>query len=331
MYQRVGNRVSNRATAPVVSASGLPARETWTWREVRSASIRWNGSRAWPSSSSSSWSHSSAASQAISTRSSSCRVIASSGRRSRRTSSSGNTCTGSTIGGSYSSLVRRLSASVRPPRRARIQRSESTRWDSALRPRGGRHLLRHLDLALEDLARRAHRKLVHEPDLPRVLVGGHLLLDVGLQLVLVDRLALLQHHRGAHLLAELVVRHADHGRLLDRRVLVQHLLDLARVDVVAATDDQVLLAVDDEEVAVLVHLGHVARAEPALLRDGLLVRVVTVPVALHDVVAADHDLADLALWDLVAVVVPHLHLDTLDRGADRAGLALLVGMVERGH
>jgi hypothetical protein len=35
-------------------------------------------------------------------------------------------------------------------------------------------------------------------------------------------------------------------------VLVEHLLDLARVDVVAAADDQVLLAVDDEEVAVLV-------------------------------------------------------------------------------
>jgi hypothetical protein len=41
-------------------------------------------------------------------------------------------------------------------------------------------------------------------------------------------------------------------------VLEQHLLDLARVDVVAAADDEVLLAVDDEEVAVLVHVGQVA-------------------------------------------------------------------------
>jgi hypothetical protein len=48
-------------------------------------------------------------------------------------------------------------------------------------------------------------------------------------------------------------------------VLVEDLLDLARVDVVAAADDHVLLAVDDEEVAVLVDAGHVARVEPAVL------------------------------------------------------------------
>ena len=55
-----------------------------------------------------------------------------------------------------------------------------------------------------------------------------------------------------------------------------------------------------------------------------------VPVALHDVVALDGDLADLALLDVVAVVVDQLHLDALDRRADRADLALLVGVVEGG-
>ena len=39
--------------------------------------------------------------------------------------------------------------------------------------------------------------------------------------------------------------HADHRDLGDRGVAHQHLLDLARVDVEAAADDQVLLAVDD--------------------------------------------------------------------------------------
>ena len=38
----------------------------------------------------------------------------------------------------------------------------------------------------------------------------------------------------------------------DRRVRHQHLLDLARVHVEAAADDHVLLAIDDEEEAVLV-------------------------------------------------------------------------------
>jgi hypothetical protein len=47
-----------------------------------------------------------------------------------------------------------------------------------------------------------------------------------------------------------------------------------------------------------------------------------VPVALHDVVAADGDLADLADGHLVAVEVDALHLAAGDGHADRAGLAL---------
>jgi hypothetical protein len=113
-------------------------------------------------------------------------------------------------------------------------------------------------------------------------------------------------------------------------VLEEHLLDLPRVDVVAAADDHVLLAVDDEEVAVRVHLRDVARVEPATphrLGRG----VVALEVALHDVVAADHDLADLALLDVVVVLVDDFHLDALDRCADGADLALAIGMVERRH
>ena len=210
--------------------------------------------------------------QAISISPPSWRVIASSGSRSSRTSSSGNTCTGKAP-----SAARRAASSggCPPPSRRLAGRGSSARsrpggpapYDAARRPRPSRGTsisrLRILPVG-------PFGQLVDEPDPARVLVGGHLLLDVALQLVGVERLALLQHDRGAHLLAELVVRHADDGRLLDRRVLVEHLLDLARVDVVAAADDQVLLAVDDEEVAVLVHLGHVAGAEPAVVGDRLL-------------------------------------------------------------
>ena len=107
-------------------------------------------------------------------------------------------------------------------------------------------------LAAEDLAGRALRQLVHQPDVPRVLVGGDPLLHERPQLVRRGRGARLERDRRAHLLAERVVRDPDHGRLGDRRMLVQDLLDLPRVDVVPAADDQLLLAVHDEEVAVLV-------------------------------------------------------------------------------
>src|SRR5829696_7900146 len=187
-----------------------------------------------------------------------------------------------------------------------------------------------LDLALEDLARRALGQLVGEPQPARVLVGGDALLDEVAHVVLTRVRALLEHDRRADLLAHLLVGHRHDRGLGDGGVLVEHLLDLARVDVVAAADDHVLLAVDDEEVAVLVDLRHVPGAEPAVAHD-LLGGVLAVPVALHHVVALDRDLADLALLDLVAVVVDDLHLDALDRRADRARLALPVGVVERRH
>src|SRR6476469_6712903 len=167
---------------------------------------------------------------------------------------------------------------------------------------------RRLDLALEDLAGRALGEVVEEPDDPRVLVGGDPLLDVLADLLGRQLLAVVDDDRRADLLAPLVVGDADDRRFADLRVLVEHLLDLARVDVVAAADDQVLLAVDDVEVALLVDAGHVAGVEPTAAHR-LLGGVGALPVALHDVVAADHDLTDLALGDIVVVLVDDPHLD----------------------
>ena len=76
-------------------------------------------------------------------------------------------------------------------------------------------------------------------------------------------------------------------------MLEQHLLDLARVDVAATADHDVLGAVAQGQEAALVERAHVAGVQPAVLqrrRGGLGV----LPVAgHHDVTAAD-DLADLA-------------------------------------
>ena len=59
-------------------------------------------------------------------------------------------------------------------------------------------------------------------------------------------------HDGDDLLSQSLVRTTDDRCLADRGVAVEHLLDLARVDVVAAADDEVLLAVDEEQEPVLV-------------------------------------------------------------------------------
>src|SRR6202011_4373869 len=63
-------------------------------------------------------------------------------------------------------------------------------------------------------------------------------------------------------------------------------------------DDDLLLAVDDGEEAVLVQLADVARVEPAVRVDRLGGLRGIVPVAEHDAVAAAQHLAVVAELDL---------------------------------
>src|SRR5436305_4828018 len=189
--------------------------------------------------------------------------------------------------------------------------------------------LRNLDLPLEDLPCRTFREILDKPDFPRVLVRRDTLLDVLAQLVVAGTCALLQRDRGCHLLAVLVMGNAQHGGLANIWMLVEHFLDLARVDVVAASDDHLLLAIDDEEVTVFIDLRHIARVKPAVA-NRLGGGVVLVPVALHHVVPPDHDLADLARRHLVALIVDDSHLDSFDWRPDRSRLALPVRVIEGG-
>ena len=98
--------------------------------------------------------------------------------------------------------------------------------------------------------------------------------------------------------------------LVDVRVVGQEALQRHRGDVLAAGgDDEVLLAVGDRQVAVLVERPHVARVQPAVDDRGLR-RLWVVPVAEHDVRPSGEDLA----------VVGDPDLDPGDRPADRAEL-----------
>ena len=63
-------------------------------------------------------------------------------------------------------------------------------------------------------------------------------------------------------LAVSLVRVTDDGNLGDRGMAVEHLLDDPRVDIHAVHDDQVLDAIDEVEVSVLIAVAKVAGAEP---------------------------------------------------------------------
>ena len=123
------------------------------------------------------------------------------------------------------------------------------------------------------LARARLRQRVDELDDLRHLVGGHVLLGPGddvLGLGVLGRGA--QHHHRLDGLAAIGVLGGDDAGLLHRRMLVEQHLHLGRPDLEAAGVDHPLQPVGHEEVAFLVHPAEVAGAEeraPLELDEGL--------------------------------------------------------------
>src|SRR6185436_5151098 len=114
---------------------------------------------------------------------------------------------------------------------------------------------------------------------------------------------------------------ADHHHFRDERVALEPVLDGLGSDLLSARgDDEVLLAVGDDQEAVLVDDPYVAGVEPALGIDGLRRVLRLVEVALHDVRAAGQDLP----------VRGDPHLDAVERLAHRARLQV-VGAVAGDH
>lgn len=113
-------------------------------------------------------------------------------------------------------------------------------------------------------------------------------------------------------LAPLLVGDADHAGFPHGGVFVQSGLDLGAVDVEATRDDHVLLAVDEEEIAVLPHPGQVSGVHPAV-PEGLRGQFRLLPVLLYAVRAAHDDLADLARAQLPARLVHDAYLGVVRR------------------
>src|SRR5699024_10065340 len=115
------------------------------------------------------------------------------------------------------------------------------------------------DLAFEDLAAGSFGKFVEELDDPRDLIGGEILPAEPLDLICAEVGTWSAGDDSGHLLTILLIRSAYDADLIDLGDLIDDLFDLARVDVVSAMDDEVLDAVDDEEIPVLVQSTEVAR------------------------------------------------------------------------
>src|SRR4051794_39627614 len=116
-------------------------------------------------------------------------------------------------------------------------------------------------------------------------------------------------HVGDDDLTPFRMRPADHRGFAHARVLEQHFLDLARIDVGAARYDHVLGAVLQCEIAVGVEDADIAGVQPAAAQ-GLRSRVGVFPVARHHHVPLADDLADFAGRQRMVLRVRHLHVET---------------------
>src|SRR5690606_33499147 len=102
----------------------------------------------------------------------------------------------------------------------------------------------------------------------------------------------------------------------DLRVTAKNKLDLRRIDVLAAGNDHVLLAVDQIEIAVLVHGAEVAAAHPAVSQ--CVARSLRhVGVAGHGGGSVDGDLANRLWWKRIHIVIDDTHRAHRRRSADR--------------
>ena len=136
----------------------------------------------------------------------------------------------------------------------------------------------------------------------RHLVTGEVLAGEVLQAVGVEGGAVAKHDAGDNILRTVGARTAHDGDILDVLVGADDLLNLRRVDVEPAGDDELLDAGDELDKAVLLHHTHVAGAEPTVVED-LLGGLGVVEVAGEHLWALGKNLAGLAVGHVLVRVV----------------------------
>ena len=109
-----------------------------------------------------------------------------------------------------------------------------------------------------------------------------------------------------------------------------HFLDLVGIDVETGDQDHVLLAVDQEDKALVVHITEVAGAQKTVGVEDARCLVRPLPVTLGNLRTADTDFTDLGAGYFLAGIIAYRNFCRRDRQADRA---VESGQVERvdGH
>jgi hypothetical protein len=109
-------------------------------------------------------------------------------------------------------------------------------------------------------------------------------------------------------------------------VAVKHLVDFSRINIFAAADYHVRFTVNDIIESICILVADVARVKPAAAKS-LRSRFRVLKITFQDILAAQHNLAQLPVCDFPALLVNNLHL-VADGQTARAGTTTLVGRIE---
>ena len=151
------------------------------------------------------------------------------------------------------------------------------------------------------------------------LVGGERLTTKRPHLVQFERHVRPDHHIGLDLLAQSAMVNSVDGALHDRRMHLQSGLDLARIDILAASEDQVAQPAGEEKLAAL-EAPIVSGLQPSTFQEGFVSGLGVLPVANHGERAAHADGTTLPLWKFGIVFVDDLERHRGHGHADAVGV-----------
>ena len=137
--------------------------------------------------------------------------------------------------------------------------------------------------------------------------------------MLAQAFSFLNLDNGGRNFSESRVGKSDNRNVLNRVVCSQEVLNLNRIDVLSAGDDNVLFAVYKVDKSVLVAFSHIAGIQPAVTVKNLVGSLSVLVVALHNARALNRKLAN-AVAHFVALGIDNLNLPAVTGYADCAYL-----------
>src|SRR5690606_5895974 len=123
-----------------------------------------------------------------------------------------------------------------------------------------------LQRALEYLARVADREFIAKLNKARIFIGRDARAAPLDKFFFGELRALFKDDESLYLFAETIVRNTNYGDERNSRVRDDELFKLARIDVVAAAQDHIFLAVNDRQESILVHRADIAGVKPTVAK-----------------------------------------------------------------